>query len=962
MKEIKHFPNKKIMDVLSRSPLLKDLSLDAIQHFLSVGVLRSYSKHEIIFKQHDLSKDLFIVIKGTIDILLESDSLDITERQMIDPKPIISASEGDSFGELAILTKEERSATAQCVTETSILYTCNRAKFKEFCMKHPSDGLQIIFNLSKNLSAIISKSNKIIIDQYVALHVAKLFKKFLTDINPEKSLINPYRTELEITEPSNFLISAPYSFSEEQITTEYLHITLFAETVVLKNLITNDEPDLGEVISFMLKNIRTHTDMEDQFISAKVSDFKHYRKGSILIKKKTGASPIYLDWTIKGVEFKTDLAGARGNIHIYVYEKDHLPQQAIENYLHYIKMPIQEKFIPLHKDNNVNTSIIVLHHRTFEVVNTLINLRKSGFTIEAFIGIPYGDIDKRQARILDYASDGNFYTLQSSNFANKKSEFLFDFNSSSELSVQFEHLIREYFVKLSDKSYINSMNLLTKIILQTVMEKSLATNKPFVILEDGGYFVPLIYESYYQNHHPLHQLITAVIGKKLLLGVVEGTASGEVRDLKVLAQFNDEQKKLIPLLSGARDAIKTSYESKGISMSIIDSSEVAMRNLGIRTFESRKTLVIGGNGAIGTRLIEQLTLLQNTTDNIVNIDNEENLFTFHVPDEFQSIYQHIHYEQIKRFKISSKDIILSDLPEQDLEPLPDNGRYIIKNSYENNSVDLLEKMVKLGYKTIKSVEEDFFLGLSLTKEGREYFFNFLSKSSILSYDTIKEALLTGLDTILGVTGDSIFSESDLDTFFFRKAREGKTDEIALISGSSKDVEFKKGLLFLNELMVSEDLVPDDKIEFSLNYIKELHAKKIQIFSDEFFDQFFKKNDINTDDISVLRNIYGSLKAKIREIITIRKEIYADVGSTYYLDINGVKKIIYLLADGLVINFFATYSKGASLDYIDPVLTLQFLGINHLVNEKNEGGFRRISDELDPSILKALWSALNDELK
>lgn len=963
MQKDNHLTNENIQILLSKSPLLEGLSLEAVEKFSKIGILKSYKKQEIIFKQNDRSSDLFIVIEGNIEILFETEDQDIVERSMINPKFVTILSPGDSFGELALLTQENRTATV-CSTEAhTTLFVCSRANFMDYCTNNPSDGLKIILNTSKKLSLIITQSNKIISDHYFTAHVAHFFKKFLVDIDLEKNLINPRESESIIDEASNFLISGLSPFNAKRIFKEYVRFTLFAENDVLKNLISDDEPHLGKIISSLLNMIRTHTLPEDPLISAKLSDLKEYRKGSMIIHKQGESNTIYLDWTIKDAEFDENLGIVRGNIHIFVYENTLPPNQAIERNLLYTKMAIQEKVVQTLqlKKKPRGTGVIVLHHRTSEVVNTLMNLRELGYTINAFIGVPYGSIDKRLTRILDYASDNKYFTLQTVNYVNKNSEFIFDFNSSSNLSMQNENKIRESFQKLSDKSYINSMLLLVSIVLEKVINESLSSEEPFIILEDGGYIFPFIYESYYQPNHPLHALIKKAIDKKLILGVVEGTASGEVRDFNCLSQFNDEQKKLIPLLSGARDSIKTDYESKGVSSTILQSSEVAMRNLGIRSFEWRKIVVIGGNGAVGTRLIEQLVIFQNTTANIGNVDKTETLFEFQIPDKYQNIYQHTYYNPIKRFIITHDDIVLTELMENIVEPLPNNGRFVITHSYENNEDVLLKKIHQLGYTISQSVRNPIFLDLVLIKNQKQYHCCFLSTTTVISYNSIKQALLAGVDTVLGATGASVFNESNLDTFFFRKSNNGKLDELVLISGSSKDVEFKKGLHLLNELMIPANLITDDRISASLNYFKELHAQKLQLFSDEYFDSFFDKNDVSTNDLLTLRSLYVQLKDKLNQEIQITKEIFCDVGSTFYLDIRGVKKSLILLADGLVINFFASYSKGVSVDYIDLILTLQLLGVNHLANRNTPGGFYRISDQLKPADLEILWSSLNDHL-
>jgi hypothetical protein len=362
-----------------------------------------------------------------------------------------------------------------------------------------------------------------------------------------------------------------------------------------------------------------------------------------------------------------------------------------------------------------------------------------------------------------------------------------------------------------------------------------------------------------------------------------------------------------------------------------------MRNLGIRTFETRKIAVVGGNGAIGTRIIEQLKLLQNTTTHISNIDKNDDLYNYVVPEDFKHLQDHILFDTLKRFPSNERDVVITDLKDiKSKSPMP-GGRSIVVGYYKNNAQELIQELEKLKLKTVKQYQSDDFLELT---QGKERII-FLSSSSIITYPNVKEAILSGVNTIIGVTGTSVFDEIDLDTFFFR---EKENDELVLISGSSKDIEFKKGLMLLNELTTP----PNDKtISNTYNYFKELQLKGLNLFSGTYFPE----------DRAEFKAFYE----KITHNLKIRKEITENVGSTFYLDINGIKKRIILLADGMVVNFFATYAKGASLDYIDPILSLQLLGVHHLAQNKVPGGFHRISSALKPEILNLLWSSLNDQM-
>lgn len=962
MQKVKNFSKKKLIDLLSKSRLLENLSEDAITKFSQIGIIRSFDKNETIFRQNELATELYIILEGEVEISLEKFSEDLVEKHLYTPKLINTLQSGDVFGELAVQLQMKRSASAK--SKGSILFICSRENLHDFCVNNSLIGLMIFFNLSRLIAAIVLENNKIILEHYIARHVASLFRKILIERDLGKNLITPSEDDIEIEEASSFLLAFSPPFKDEQVIRERLRITVFADYTALSHLMGEDEPNFGKIIAVLLKCIRTNTPIDTPSIAAKVSDNTEFRKGILKIKKKNVAYPIFLAWHIKGTFFEKNSGTLKGNIHLTIYSNILSPTMALENYLSYIKMPIQEKIIHFLNGSKKqhDIGIIVVHHRTLEIANTLHNLKRLGLTIEGYIGIPYGNIDPRLTHLLNHVSDYKYYTLRAKNYHNKKSEYYFDFYNSSHFSNPTEKEIRELFDSVSEKSYFNSMIVLTGYVLKKTIERSLRTKRPFVILEDGGYVLPLIYEAYYHPFNPMHELVVQAMKEKLILGVVEGTTSGEVRDLSCLKQFNEEEQKLLPILSGARDSIKTTFESKGIASSILHSAEVALRNLGLHGFEARKVLVLGGNGVIGTRIVEQLAQHQNTNSNLYNIDIEKQVHRFNIPEVFKTIHQHSIDHGIKRLQITSEDIVITDLNDRLFEKLNEKTRVIIANCFDVNKNDLSQLVAKKGYRLLKKGKHEHSKEFVLRKKDKKFMVSLMSPSTIISFGSIGEALQHDVDTIIGVTGKSVFDESDLDMFLFRKPRHKHTDELVLVSGSSKDTEFKKALLLLNELMIPAQLTTNEHVVFSLNYFKELHSRNLTLFSNPFFEEFFSANDFNSMDIYTQLSRYGQLKEKISQKIQINKEITTDVGSVYYIEMDGIKKRIILLADGLVINFFATYAKGASLDYIDPIVSLQLLGIYHLTKKSTAGGFHRISEELPTRLLEILWSSLEDQLK
>lgn len=986
---------KEVIDFLSKMPLFSGMTLKGIEEFYKVCTRKTYGYDQRIFYQDDPASELFIILEGEVQILLEPTTIDATSGEMVNPKIVSTLAPGDSFGELAILIQSKRTATAKSSAKRTILLGCETSVFEQYCLQHRQDGIKMIFNVSQKLSNLLSINNKFILDQYVASHVAYVFKDLFLSIDPDKNLINPYERSFEISENANFLLAHRPLFSQFNVSKERFKLALFAEDRVLKKLSADREPDVATIITALLKSIRFATDfeMEGMLITGGQSEEKI--DGKIIINKNYEGQieKIVLDWKVKGMEYDSSTQALSAFLYIFIYQEEVSPEKALENYIYYTKMPVQEHVVSFLKEktSNRDANVLVLHHRTIEIVQTLVNLKKLGFTLEAYIGIPYGQVDRAATRILDYASGGQYYTLNTVTHPYKPVEYVFDFDFSSQFSLTVEEEIKRIFNGLSDRSYLGSMSAIVSYVLEKVMRKSLINNKPLIVLEDGGYVFPIFCEAYSNSAHPLHHLVKALLEQGLIRGIVEGTASGEVRDLRYLSRLKEEQKTIFPLFSGARDLVKTVYESKGIASAIINSIAIAFRNLGIKGFETRKIAVIGGNGVIGTRLVEQLALAQGTTKNISSIDTKEQAFFYSAPEEYRNLREHIFYKDIQRYHVEEKDIILSDAYFDDklstkirnnLDKLKPNARLILLNSYDQNEEEIDQHITsavddKEYAMAAPKKDEDAFYGWTLEKQGSTYHVLFLKKSLALQFDSAKTAVLNGVDTFIGCTGFSVFSEADLDAFFFRGAFFADNEEMVLVSGSSKDTEFKKAIVLLNEIIRQPEGLTEEEALNSLEYFRKLYEQKLTLLADKFFHRFFKNKNFQQVDFSQLKwlgnkfNISAKntllanallkvLKDKLSDIINIRKEHIVNVGTIYYVEVNNSKKRIVLLADGLVVNFYAPYFQGASLEYVDPVLTLQLMGIDHLSENKRKGGFYRILPELR-SDAAALWSALDSQL-
>src|SRR6185503_6217143 len=153
--------------------------------------------------------------------------------------------------------------------------------------------------------------------------------------------------------------------------------------------------------------------------------------------------------------------------------------------------------------------------------------------------------------------------------------------------------------------YLTAMQALAEYRLAQALQKCRERGERLIVYEDGGYIVAKIYEIYKNNQHCHHALIKSAVDDGLIVGVVEVTVAGERKNLQMIEENHGQA--LLPVLSNARSDIKAVFEAMGVGEAVIHASATSFGRLGLPTFQTRRVAFIGGNGAIGTRLIEQMT-------------------------------------------------------------------------------------------------------------------------------------------------------------------------------------------------------------------------------------------------------------------------------------------------------------------------------------------------------------------
>lgn len=136
---------------------------DVIEHIAALCDIRFFKKGSTIIREGDQGDELFIILKGKIDILkttLQNEKYVVTS---------LDAKMGGVYvGEIALIDYDKRSATVEAKTDCECI-VLNRETFVKFGNDYPEIGLNITRAIARQLSQQLRKSSGDVITLFSAL-------------------------------------------------------------------------------------------------------------------------------------------------------------------------------------------------------------------------------------------------------------------------------------------------------------------------------------------------------------------------------------------------------------------------------------------------------------------------------------------------------------------------------------------------------------------------------------------------------------------------------------------------------------------------------------------------------------------------------------------------------------------------------------------------------------------------
>ena len=127
------------------TPLFENISHVKCREWVNDMHPRQYQVGEKVFNSGDIGTSVVLIRKGAIEIKAGD-------------KLLAELTQGDFFGELALVIDEPRTADAIATEETELIFFL-RSDLEEWIQRSPRDGAQFMLNIAKVLAARLRHTN-----------------------------------------------------------------------------------------------------------------------------------------------------------------------------------------------------------------------------------------------------------------------------------------------------------------------------------------------------------------------------------------------------------------------------------------------------------------------------------------------------------------------------------------------------------------------------------------------------------------------------------------------------------------------------------------------------------------------------------------------------------------------------------------------------------------------------------
>jgi len=140
-----------IVNFLKQSDIFFQFTPTQLELVANLCQETTYQKNDLIFRENTGSKELYIIVQGEVDIVVDPSLVSASESDS-ENETIATLRRGQSFGEVALVDEGLRSASACAAAGDTRLLIIPRDKLIMLCDTYPQLGYRLMYNLAADLA------------------------------------------------------------------------------------------------------------------------------------------------------------------------------------------------------------------------------------------------------------------------------------------------------------------------------------------------------------------------------------------------------------------------------------------------------------------------------------------------------------------------------------------------------------------------------------------------------------------------------------------------------------------------------------------------------------------------------------------------------------------------------------------------------------------------------------------
>ncbi len=154
----------KLLNVLRDVDIFYELSTEHLEKLAAICRGENYSKGDVIVRENNPSNELFVITKGTVEIVIDPSLLG-DQGGNTEPATIATLWPGQTFGEVGLVDRGLRSASAHAASDDTQLQAIRREDLTKLCEEDTYMGYVLMRNVASDLAFKIRNADLMLREQ-----------------------------------------------------------------------------------------------------------------------------------------------------------------------------------------------------------------------------------------------------------------------------------------------------------------------------------------------------------------------------------------------------------------------------------------------------------------------------------------------------------------------------------------------------------------------------------------------------------------------------------------------------------------------------------------------------------------------------------------------------------------------------------------------------------------------------